>query len=147
MCCHITGLPPLVGSKNGTPNCRSMKSAASAAASAVVAIIRSGAVANCPQTKSGMRVKVMPGARICMIVTTKFMPVSVELTPTKKMAAAHIEVPAAPCSEIGGYSVQPAVGAPIKNDEKSISPATGKIQKLSMLSHVNATSRAPIYNG
>ena len=124
-----------------------MKSAASAAASAVVAIISSGAVANCPQTKSGMRVNVMPGARIFSIVTTKLMPVSVELTPTRKIAAAHIDVPAAPCSETGGYSVQPAVGAPIRNDENSIKPATGKIQKLSMLSHGKATSRAPICSG
>ena len=94
-----------------------------------------------------MRVKVMPGARILRIVTTKFMPVIVELTPTKKIAAHHIEVPAAPCSETGGYSIQPAVGAPIKNDEKSIKPATGKIQKLSMLIHGKATSRAPICTG
>ena len=103
-----------------------MKSAASAAASAVVAIISSGAVANCAQTKSGMRVNVMPGARIFKIVTTKFMPVIVELTPTKKIAAAHIEVPAAPCSDTGGYSVQPAVGAPIRNDENSIKPGNRK---------------------
>ena len=75
------------------------------------------------------------------------MPVIVELTPTRKIAADHIEVPAAPCSEIGGYSIQPAVGAPIKNDENSIKPATGKIQKLSMFSHGNATSRAPICSG
>ncbi len=44
------------------------------------------------------------------------MPVSVELTPTKKIAAHHIDVPAAPCSDIGGYSTHPATGAPIKND-------------------------------
>src|SRR5690348_11888541 len=117
-----------------------MKSAASAAASAVVAIISSGAVANCPQTNSGMRVNVMPGARILRIVTTKLMPVSVELTPTKKIAAHHIDVPGAPCSETGGYSVQPADGAPIRNDENSIKPATGKIQKLSIFSQGKATS-------
>src|SRR5580692_6510860 len=99
-----------------------MKSAASAAASAVVAIINNGAVANCPHTKSGMRVNVMPGARILRMVTRKFSPVIVELTPTKKMAAHHIDVPAAPCSDTGGYSIQPAVGAPMRNDEKSISP-------------------------
>src|SRR5580692_1956318 len=147
MCCQSTALPPLVGSKNGTPNWRSTNNAASAAASAVVAIISSGAVANCAQQNSGMRVNVIPGARILSSVTTKFIPVIVELTPTKKIAAAHIDVPAAPCSEIGGYSVQPAVGAPMRNDENSINPATGKIQKLSKLSHGNATSRAPICSG
>src|SRR5579871_742468 len=120
-----------------------MKSAASAAASAVVAIMSSGAVANCPQTNSGMRVKVIPGARILSNVTTKLIPVSVELTPTRKIAAAHIDVPGAPCRETGGYSVQPAVGAPMRNDENSIKPATGKIQKLNMFNHGKATSRAP----
>src|SRR5580700_3534505 len=124
-----------------------MKSAASAAASAVVAIISSGAVANWPQTKSGILVNVMPGARIFKIVTTKLIPVMVELTPTKKIAAHHIDVPAAPCNDTGGYSIQPAVGAPIRNDENSINPETGKIQKLSMLSHGKATSRAPICTG
>src|SRR5271165_3734025 len=94
-----------------------------------------------------MRVKVIPGARIFNIVTTKLMPVIVELTPTKKIAAHHIDVPAAPCSETGGYSIQPAVGAPIKNDENNINPATGKIQKLSMFSQGKATSRAPICTG
>src|SRR5580698_7328745 len=147
MCCHSTALPPLVGSKNGTPNWRSMKSAASAAANAVVATISSGAVANCAQQNSGMRVNVMPGARILSNVTRKFMPVSVELTPTKKIAAAHIDVPAAPCNDTGGYSVQPAVGAPIRNDVNNIKPATGNIQKLNKLSQGNATSRAPICSG
>src|SRR5215469_4969441 len=94
-----------------------------------------------------MRVNVMPGARILRIVTRKLMPVSVELTPTRKIAAHHIVVPGAPCSETGGYSVQPADGAPSKNDENSIKPETGKIQKLNMLSHGNATSRAPIMSG
>src|SRR5437764_386564 len=83
----------------------------------------------------------MPGARILRIVTKKFIPVMVELTPIRKIAAAHIDVPAAPCSDIGGYSVQPAVGAPIKNDVYNIKPAGGKSQKLSMFSHGNATSR------
>ena len=32
----------------------------------------------------------------------------------------------------------------MRNDEKSIKPETGKIQKLSMFSHGKATSRAPI---
>src|SRR5580658_5043388 len=75
------------------------------------------------------------------------MPVSVELTPIKKIAAAHIDVPGPACSDIGGYSVQPATGAPIRNDEYSMRPATGKIQKLIMFSHGKATSRAPICSG
>ncbi len=124
-----------------------MKRAASAAPSAVVAIINSGAVTNWPHTNKGIRVNVIPGARIFKMVTRKFMPVIVEPIPMRNTAAHHIEVPAAPCNDIGGYSVQPATGAPMRNDEYSIRPATGKIQYATMLSHGNATSRAPICTG
>ena len=44
-------------------------------------------------------------------------------------------------------NVSLAVGAPMRNDENSINPETGKIQKLSMFSQGNATSRAPICSG
>src|SRR5665213_1096809 len=83
-----------------------MNSAASAAPSAVVAMKSSGVVANCAHTKSGMRVKVIPGARILYIVTRKLIPVIVELIPIRKTATHHRFVPGGPWSEIGGYSVQ-----------------------------------------
>src|SRR5665213_1917542 len=105
-----------------------MNSAASAAPSAVVAMKSSGVVANCAHTKSGMRVKVIPGARILYIVTRKLIPVIVELIPIRKTATHHRFVPGGPWSEIGGYSVQPASGAPIRNELNRITPATGKIQ-------------------
>ena len=124
-----------------------MKSAASAPPSAVVAMNESGAVANCAHTNSGMRVKVIPGARIFRIVTRKLIPVIVELMPIMKTAMHQRFVPGGPCSEIGGYSVQPASGAPIKNDENRITPATGKIQNATRFSHGKATSRAPICIG
>ena len=102
------------------------------------------AVANVAQTNSGMRVQVIPGARIFMIVTMKFRPVIVELIPITKIAI-HQSAPAVPsASEIGGYSVQPACGPPNSIELKRISAATGKIQKLAMLSQGKATSRAPI---
>src|SRR3979411_1747822 len=116
MCCHSKGEQPPLGSENGTPNTRSMNSAASAAPSAVVAMNDSGAVANCAHTNSGMRVNVMPGARILKMVTRKLMPVIVELMPIRKTAMHHRLVPGGPWSEIGGYSVQPASGAPTKNE-------------------------------
>ena len=56
-------------------------------------------------------------------------------------------MPKGACSEIGGYSVQPASGAPNRNEHSRIRPAGGKIQKLVRLSHGNATSRAPICSG
>src|SRR5580693_1326722 len=109
-------------------NSRWRKSAPSAPLSAVVAISSIGDVANCAHTNSGMRVKVIPGARILRIVTVKLIPVSVELIPTRKTATHHIDVPGGPSTEIGGYSVQPASGAPIRNELNSRTPATGKIQ-------------------
>ena len=89
----------------------------------------------------------MPGARILMIVTMKFKPVIVELIPIRMMARHHSDVPGGPWSETGGYSVQPDSGAPTRNDAKSRMPAGGNSQKLTMLSHGNATSRAPIISG
>ena len=105
------------------------------------------AVANVAQTNSGMRVQVMPGARILTIVTVKFIPVSVDEMPTMKIAMHHSAPPGPCCSETGGYSVHPASGAPTKNELNNVIAATGTSQKLSMFSHGNATSRAPICSG
>ncbi len=89
----------------------------------------------------------MPGARILTIVVKKFRPVIVELMPMRKIATHQSEVPGGPCTETGGYSVQPASGAPTNSELKRITPAGGKIQKLVRFSHGNATSRAPIISG
>ncbi len=77
----------------------------------------------------------------------KLMPVSVELMPIRKIATHHIEVPGGPCSDTGGYSVQPASGAPNKNELNRMIPATGNIQNAARFSQGNATSRAPICSG
>ena len=62
------------------------------------------------------------------------MPVIVLETPIKKMATHHILVPAGSCRLMGGYSVQPASGAPSRKLPNRNSPAGGKSQKLNMLS-------------
>ena len=46
------------------------------------------AVAYMPQQKSGMRIQVMPGARIVWIVTRKFRPVRIDENPAMKMPTA-----------------------------------------------------------
>jgi hypothetical protein len=144
MCSYRTALPPRDASYHGTLKTCSRKSAPTATESATVATIFISAVANVAQTNSGMRVQVIPGARIFMIVTMKLSPVIVELIPITKIAI-HQSAPAVPsANEIGGYSVQPACGPPKSIELKSIRAATGKIQKLAMLSQGNATSRAPI---
>src|SRR6185312_8310756 len=126
MCCHKSGLPPLVGSKNGIPSVLSRNSANVVPERSAVAIMLSTAVPSCAQTNNGIRVYVIPGARILMIVVKKFSPVMVELMPIKKTARAQSDVPGGPWSETGGYSVQPASGAPTRNAENSKAPATGK---------------------
>src|ERR1700730_232588 len=128
MCCHRIGLLPCAGLKNGTPSVRSRKSAETAAARTVVATMTSGVVASCAHTKSGIRVNVMPGARIFQMVTKKLIPVSVEEIPVTKIARHQSDVPGGPASESGGYSTQPPSGAPIRNDENIITPATGNSQ-------------------
>src|ERR1700686_404346 len=77
----------------------------------------------------------------------KLMPVSGELTPIRKIAMHHSVVPGGPWTEIGGDSVQPASGAPLKNELNKMTPATGNIQNASRFSQGNATSRAPICSG
>src|ERR1700681_4344572 len=106
-----------------------MKSAASAAERLAVAMNDKNAVTAVAHTKS-----VMPGARILMIVTKKLMPVIVLETPIKKMATHHMLVPAGSCRLMGGYSVQPASGAPSRKLPNRNMPAGGRSQKLNMLS-------------
>ena len=77
------------------------------------------AVANVAQVKSGMRVQVIPGARILMIVTMKFRPVIVELIPIDEDRQAPEGTGGAVCAaRLGGYSVQPACGPPKSNELK-----------------------------
>src|ERR1700680_5315435 len=110
-----------------------MNRPASAADRLAVAMAERNAVTSVAQTNSGMRVHVMPGARILMIVTKKLMPVIVLETPIKKMATHHMLVPAGSCRLIGGYPVQPASGAPNRKLPKRNNPAGGRSQKLNML--------------
>src|SRR5579864_2742747 len=110
----------------------------SAADRFAVAMNERNAVTAVAHTKSGIRVQVMPGARILMIVTRKFRPMIVLDTPMRKIAMHHMLVPNDCSRLIGGYSVQPASGAPQRKLPNSRIPAGGKSQKLNMFSHGNA---------
>ena len=106
------------------------------------------AVANDAQTKSGIRVQVMPGARILKIVTRKFSPVSVELMPTRMIAMHHIDVAVRRLQRDRRILGPARVGrAQEERHEQDEAGRPGTIQKLGMLSHGNATSRAPICSG
>src|SRR5271166_1884694 len=123
-----------------------MNRPARAAERLAVAIAERNAVTSVAQVNSGMRVHVMPGQRILMIVTMKLVPVIVLDTPMRKTPAHHSAVPGV-CRLTGGYSVQPACGAPYRKLKKMSKPAGGKSQKLNKLSQGKATSRAPIGSG
>src|SRR5579872_3283942 len=116
----------------------------SAEANAVVATSDSTDVTAVAHTNRGMRVNVMPGARILTTVVRKLRPVSVAPMPIVKMATVQKTMPTPACSDTGGYSVQPASGAPKARLESRMSMAGGAVQKLTMFSHGKATSRAPI---
>ena len=66
------------------PKKRSAQSSSSVIASTGVASTWMSAVAYMPQTKSGSRVQVMPGARIVWTVTRKFRPVRIDENPRMK---------------------------------------------------------------
>ena len=53
------------------------------------------------QTNSGMRISVMPGARILKIVARKLIAPRTELMPSSTSDAIHRSMPAPPCSDSG----------------------------------------------
>ena len=70
--------PPCDGMKKCVPTVRSSRSSVTPAESAGSARSRRIAYVSIPQTKSGMRIHVMPGARMLWIVTMKLIAPSSE---------------------------------------------------------------------
>src|SRR5881398_1423154 len=95
-----------------------------------VAITTSSEVVKFAQTSSGMRQKVIPGARMVMIVTRKLSAVMIELAPAHCTAMLKNSVPIGWCVESEAYPVQPAAGGPpgAKNEPMSMNPAIGSSQ-------------------
>src|SRR5207237_8352583 len=77
-----------------------------------VAITTRSEVVKFAQTRSGMRQKVIPGARIVMIVTRKLSAVMIELAPAHWTPMLKKIVPSGWCTESGGYPVHPEAKAP-----------------------------------
>src|SRR5215218_10457287 len=100
-------------------------------------------------TSSGMRQKLMPGARIVMIVTRKFSAVAIEEAPANWTPIVKNSCPIGTDVDSGAYAVQPVAKEPpgAKNDAVIIVPATGSIQYDSAFSRGNAMSGAPIISG
>src|SRR5207302_11108088 len=95
-----------------------------------VAITTSSEVAKLAHTSSGMRKKLMPGARIVMIVTRKLSAVMIEEAPAN---CTPIEKKLWPIGELvdsGAYAVQPSEKEPpgAKKLPSISAPATGSSQ-------------------
>src|SRR5437763_15214914 len=77
-----------------------------------VAITTSSEVVKFAHTSSGMRQKVMPGARMVMIVTRKLSAVAIDDAPANCTAMLKNVWPSGVSVEIGAYDVQPVANAP-----------------------------------
>src|SRR5215203_4242646 len=114
-----------------------------------VAITTSREVVKFAQTRSGMRQKVIPGARMVMIVTRKFSAVAIDEAPANCTPIVKNICPIGTEVDSGAYAVQPVANEPpgARNDAVIIRPAIGSIQNESAFRRGNAMSGAPIISG
>src|SRR5580700_4701725 len=107
---------------------------------------------NHDQQVNGMRIIVMPLARISSVVVRKFnAPISeakqkIAMLVIQRSAPSPSPGPACGIALSGGYPVQPCSGAPpdTKNAAMIVTKATNVVQNESMFSTGNAMSGAPI---
>ena len=95
-----------------------------------VAMTTSSEVEKFAHTSSGIRKKLIPGARMVMIVTRKFSAVAIEEAPANWTAMVKNSCPSGIVVDSGAYAVQPAANEP-PGARKLISistPASGSIQ-------------------
>src|SRR5216683_6395552 len=109
---NSSGSPPPAGSKKVVPKLRSVSSIVIAPASTGSANSSRKAVTRIDHTKSGMRCKVMPGARILKIVVMKLIELMIDDAPARCSAKMTMSTdgpgwPPGPAAESGGYTVQP----------------------------------------
>ena len=77
-----------------------------------VAITTSSEVVKLAHTSSGMRQKVMPGARMVMIVTRKLSAVAIDEAPANWTPIVKNCWPSGVSVDSGAYAVQPVAKAP-----------------------------------
>ncbi len=101
------------------------------------------------QANSGIFSKVMPGARMFMMVTMTLIAPMIEEAPIMWTAKISMGKASPDCSERGGYRVQPPATAPpgTNNVDSSRVKANGRIQKLKLFMRGNAMSGAPTCRG
>ena len=101
--------------------------------------------------KIGIRISVMPGARMFRAVTIRLTAPTCEATPVISSPSVQKSTPLVGengTELFGAYMNQPPSAAPPRNQEVLMKmPPKMNVQKLSALSRGNATSRAPICSG
>src|SRR3984893_11766956 len=98
---------PTKASKKWKPSARSRSTRNWEAAMNGVAMTTSSEVEKFAHTSSGMRKKLIPGARIVMIVTRKLSAVAIEDAPANCTATVKKDCPSGAVSDNGAYAVQP----------------------------------------
>ena len=114
-----------------------------------VAMTTSSEVEKFAHTSSGMRKKLMPGARIVMIVTRKFSAVAIDDAPANCTPIVKKTCPSGAVTDNGAYAVQPLANEPpgAPKDISIMIPASGSIQNDSAFRRGKAMSGAPIISG
>src|SRR4051795_8773809 len=114
-----------------------------------VAMTTSSDVEKFAHTSSGMRQKLIPGARMVMIVTRKFSAVAIDDAPANCTPIVKNTCPIGDCTDSGAYAVQPVANEPpgARNDSSIITPAIGSSQNDSAFRRGKAMSGAPIISG
>ena len=115
-----------------------------------VAMTTSSDVEKFAHTSSGIRKKLIPGARIVMIVTRKFSAVAIDDAPANCTPMVKNTWPIGAVVESGAYAVQPRGERAAGREERrraSSAPAIGSSQNDSAFSRGNAMSGAPIISG
>src|ERR1700749_4158536 len=95
-----------------------------------VAMTTSSDVEKLAHTSSGMRKKLIPGARMVMIVTRKLSAVAIDEAPANCTPSVKKTCPIGAAVQSGASAVQPDANEPpgAKNDPRIISPAIGSSQ-------------------
>src|SRR5580658_536886 len=107
-----------------------------------ITAIKRYAVISQDQANSGIFSRVMPGARMFMMVTMTLIAPMIEEMPIMWMAKISMGKLSPVCRDSGGYRVQPPAAAPpgTRNVDNSKVKANGRIQKLKLFMRGNAMS-------
>src|SRR6202050_5174035 len=137
----LPSLPaPTNASKKWNPSARSSSTKNCEAAMNGVAITTKSEVEKFAQTSSGIRKKLIPGARMVMIVTRKLSAVAIDDAPASWTAIVKNSCPSGIVVDSGAYAVQPDANEPpgARKLESMITTPSGSSQNDSAINRGNA---------